>query len=75
LYNKIMKLKQKMNVKVAQKIFLNSAQDRQDDIFRKMSADKKIKLGADLWLLAKELSGDKINYGTNRPKTPSRKSL
>jgi hypothetical protein len=37
-------------------------QDIQDAIFRKMSADKKIALGAQLWQLAKSLAGDKINY-------------
>ncbi|MFH0803601.1 MAG: hypothetical protein V1877_00570 [Candidatus Tagabacteria bacterium] len=61
-----MKLKQRMREK--------TAQDRQDEIFRKMPADKKLKVASDLWLLAKELAGDKINYGTNRPKAPSHKS-
>jgi len=37
-------------------------QDIQDAIFRKMSADQKVKLGAQLWQLAKSLAGDKINY-------------
>lgn len=45
------------------------AQDIQDAIFRKMSADKKIKLGSQLWQLAEELAGNKIRYGDNRPKT------
>ena len=45
-----------------------TAQDIQDDIFRTMSADKKINLASQLWLLAKELSPVKINYGINRPK-------
>lgn len=45
------------------------AQDIQDEIFRKMSADKKIKLGAQLWQLAKGLAGDKINYAGKRSKT------
>lgn len=53
----------------AQDISFNSAQDRQDAIFRKMSADKKIELGSQLWQLAKELAGNKIRYGNNRPKT------
>ena len=61
-----MKLKPKMKGKTAQEI--------QDEIFRKMSADKKLNLASDLWLLAKELSGDKINHGKNRPKTSSCKS-
>lgn len=51
-----------------------SAQDRQDEIFRKMPADKKLELAANLWLLAKELDSDKINYGINRPKASSYKS-
>jgi hypothetical protein len=42
-------------------------QDIQDDIFKKMSADKKIECGSQLWKLAKSLVGDKINYGRNRP--------
>lgn len=51
-----------------------SAQEIQDDIFRKMSADKKLKVAAGLWLLAKDLAGEKINYGTNRPTTSVGKS-
>lgn len=46
-----------------------TAQSIQDKIFRKMSADKKVKLGAELWKLAKELVGDKINYARSRSKT------
>lgn len=48
-----------------------SAQEIQDEIFRKMSADKKILLGSQLWRLAKTLAGEKINYGINRPKKTS----
>jgi len=48
-----------------------SAQEIQDEIFRKMSADRKILLGSQLWQLAKELAGGKINYGTNRSQTTS----
>lgn len=36
------------------------AQDIQDKIFQRMSADQKVKVGSDLWKLAKELVGDKI---------------
>lgn len=43
------------------------AQEIQDNIFRRMSADRKVELGAELWKLAKDLVGDKINYGKNRP--------
>ncbi len=50
-----------------------TAQDIQDKIFSKMSADEKIKLGARLWLLAKDLVGNKINYARSRPKTTSSK--
>jgi len=62
-----------------------TAQEIQDNIFRKMSADRKIKVGAQLWQLAKDLIGeedkfssspfaaarvgDKIYYGRKRPKT------
>lgn len=45
-----------------------SAQEAQDDIFRKMSPDRKIELGSELWRLAKDLVGDKINYGADRSK-------
>lgn len=44
-----------------------SPQEIQDEIFRKMSADKKIKLGSQLWQLAKSLAGNKINYAARRP--------
>lgn len=45
-----------------------SAQEIQDEIFRRMSADRKVELGSQLWRLAKDLVGDKIHYGANRPK-------
>lgn len=44
-----------------------SAQNIQDEIFRKMSADEKIKLGSWFWRLAKDLVGDKIRYDRGRP--------
>ena len=53
---------------------LKSAQDIQDDIFRKMSADKKLEVAAGLWLLAKALDPDKIDFrihGGNRPAASS----
>ena len=37
--------------KSAQDISVRQAQDKQDDIFRKMSADKKLEVAAGLWLL------------------------
>ncbi len=43
-----------------------TGQERQDEIFRKMSAERRVEIGAKLWLLAKSLAGDKINYGTKR---------
>lgn len=45
-----------------------TAEDLQDDIFRKMSADRKVEVGSQLWRLAKDLVGDKIKYG-RRSKT------
>ncbi len=52
-----------------------SAQDLQDEIFRSMSADRKLAIGAKLWLLAKALDPDKIDfriYGRNRPASSPR---
>ena len=51
-----------------------SAQDIQDDKFRKMSADKKLEIAAKLWLLAKALDADKIDFrihGRNRSASSS----
>lgn len=42
-----------------------SAQEIQDEIFRKMNADEKIKLGAGLWHLGKELNPNHCYYGRN----------
>ncbi len=51
-----------------------SAQDIQDGIFRKMSADKKLEVAAGLWFLAKELNPKNIRYdGGNRPAAASYK--
>lgn len=56
-------------------IFQLDAQEAQDNIFKKMSANRKIKLGSDFWKLAKELIGNKIykdyevNYGRNGSQT------
>ena len=46
-----------------------TAQERQDNIFRNMSADRKVEVGSQLWQLAKNLVGDKIDYGRKRSKT------
>jgi len=47
-----------------------TAQQMQDNIFKGMSADRKLEVGSGLWRCAKELVGDKlINYdgdGTKR---------
>ena len=44
-----------------------TAQELQDEIFGKMSPEKKLEVGAQLWRLGKELAGGKIiNYGANR---------
>lgn len=45
-----------------------TAQEIQDEIFKNMSADRKIEIGTQLWQLAKTLVGDKINYGARRSK-------
>jgi len=45
-----------------------TAQEIQDDIFKKMSADRKIEIGSLLWRLGKSLDSDKINYAIRRPK-------
>lgn len=47
---------------------MSTAQDVQDDIFRKMSADKRLELWAMLWRLAKDLAGNKMTYGPNGSK-------
>lgn len=39
-----------------------SAQEMQDEIFRNMSADEKVKVGSYLWKMAKEVVGNKITY-------------
>ena len=49
------------------------AEDQQDEIFRQMTADRKLAVGAMLWRLARALVGDKISYGVNRSaRTPHR---
>ena len=54
--------------------YSKSAQDIQDGIFQKMSADRKLEIAAKLWLLAKALDPDKIDFrihGRNRPAASS----
>lgn len=60
--------------KIKKSYFKKSAQEIQDEIFQKMSADRKIELGSQLWQLAKDLVGDKINYGARRPQTSFNKN-
>lgn len=45
---------------------IRKIQEKQDRIFKKMPADKKLELWAGFWLLAKELVGNK-KYGKGRP--------
>lgn len=59
----------KMKKKTASIPSPQTAQEIQDEIFRKMPADRKVLLGSQFWRLAKELAGDKLNYGTDRPQT------
>ena len=49
-------------------------QDIQDQIFKKMTADQKVALGSQLWRFAKDIVGDKIDYGKSRSKTSIGKS-
>lgn len=48
------------------------SQQVQDEIFRKMTADKKLIVGSDLWKLGKELGGEKVDYGRVRSETSTR---
>jgi hypothetical protein len=41
---------------------MNRAEKLQDEIFKKMSPDERLKLWAGLFILAKELVGDKLIY-------------
>lgn len=58
-----MQIKKKQN-----QLLENKAQLVQDKIFQKMSADRKLEIGSQLWQMAKHLAGDKINYGSRRPR-------
>ena len=49
-------------MKKSEKYNLSSAQDMQDRIFRKMTANRKLEVGSMLWKLAKDLVGDKIDF-------------
>jgi hypothetical protein len=41
---------------------MNRAEKLQEEIFKKMSPDERLKLWAGLFILAKELVGDKLIY-------------
>lgn len=58
--SKIKFLKEMVNT-----VGFRSAQDSQDRIFQLMSADKKLEVAAKLWLLAKALNADKIDFRTH----------
>jgi hypothetical protein len=51
-----------------------SVQEMQDDIFRNMSANKKLEVAAGLWRLAKELDHEKIDFRNKRPAPSSYRS-
>jgi len=53
-------------VKLVEKYKGKSAQDIQDEIFRQMSAGKKMKLASGFFRLAKSLNPAAFNYGTRR---------
>ncbi|OGD65867.1 hypothetical protein A3F08_00045 [Candidatus Berkelbacteria bacterium RIFCSPHIGHO2_12_FULL_36_9] len=61
-----MKTKYKLHKAIINNHQYSEAQHKQDEIFRKMSADQKLKVASGLWRLAKELAGDKIHYGKQR---------
>ena len=51
-----------------------TAQQIQDDIFRRMSVNRRIKFGSSMWKFAKELAGDKIDFRMNGSTTPTGKN-
>lgn len=52
---------------------IKDVQEIQDNIFRKMSAAKKIKLASDFFRFARELK--KMNYGARKINKANRKNL
>lgn len=44
-----------------------TAQDIQDSIFKKMTADQKVEVGIRLWFLGKALMDARNTHGTVRP--------
>jgi len=55
-------------------VMKKTAQQIQDEIFRKMSANRKVKLGSDMWRLAKALNGEKIDFRVNGSTTSAGKN-
>lgn len=53
------------------KVERKTAQELQDEIFRKMSADQRLDLGVKLWKLGKALAPEKFAYGIRRPQRAS----
>ena len=52
-----------------------SAQEMQNDIFRRMPAERKIKLAADFWRLAGAITRQRsTSYDRERPTSASRRS-
>lgn len=51
-----------------------TAQQIQDEIFRKMSANQKVKLGSDFWRLAKSFDSKKIDFRVNGSTTSTNKN-
>ena len=43
-----------------------TAQQIQDEIFRKMSVERKIRMASSFWNFAKTMAGDRIYYNINR---------
>lgn len=56
----------KKSKKLTQEISFVSTQDRQDDIFRKMPAEKKLKLASDFSMFLIKLNKSAPNYGLSR---------
>ena len=51
---------------------MNKAEKLQEEIFKKMNPDERLKLWAGLFILAKELVGDKLIYYDEKIRRPKR---
>jgi hypothetical protein len=51
---------------------MNKAEKLQEEIFKKMTPDERLKLWARLFILAKELAGDKLIYYDGKIRRPKR---